>query len=85
MNYNSPSKWRRPAICLLALLVHLVGVCRSASEPAAVGEGSAEVRFDEPKYRGVCWVGGLRPVEEEDFFPLVENHVSWIVQTPFGW
>ena len=38
-----------------------------------------------PKQRGVSWVAGRRPVSEEDFKPLVDNHVDWIVQTPFGW
>jgi len=38
----------------------------------------------EPRQCGVSWVAG-RQVTEEDFKPLVENHVNWIVQTPFGW
>ena len=69
----------------LRLLVILFTACLPTSEPGTVSEESTGVLFDEPKYRGVCWVGGRTPVEEEDFLPLVENHVSWIVQTPFGW
>ncbi len=37
------------------------------------------------KHRGVSWVGGHQPVVQNDFEPLVRNHVNWIVQTPFGW
>ena len=37
------------------------------------------------KHRGVSWTGGRQVVTEEDFMPLVNNHVNWIVQTPFGW
>ncbi len=33
---------------------------------------------------GVSWVAG-RPVSERDLLPLVDGHVNWIVQTPFGW
>ncbi|MFQ5639188.1 MAG: glycoside hydrolase TIM-barrel-like domain-containing protein [bacterium] len=36
------------------------------------------------KQRGVSWVGS-GVVAEDDFLPLVENHVDWIAQTPFGW
>ena len=85
MNHTSAGAWRGRAVCRSVLLVILLPGCLPTSEPAAVGEESAELRFDEPKYRGVCWVDGRRPVEEQGFLPLVENHVDWIVQTPFAW
>ncbi|MDX1477217.1 MAG: hypothetical protein R3301_05895 [Saprospiraceae bacterium] len=34
--------------------------------------------------RGVCWVGG-DSIATHNFRPLIENHVDWISQTPFGW
>lgn len=37
------------------------------------------------KQRGVSWVGDRQPVTIDDFAALTENHVNWIVQTPFGW
>ena len=37
------------------------------------------------KHRGVSWTAGRQVVTLEDFTPLVNNHVNWIVQTPFGW
>lgn len=36
------------------------------------------------KHRGVSWVAG-REIDPNVFRPLVEGHVNWIVQTPFGW
>lgn len=36
------------------------------------------------KHRGVSWVAS-RSVAEDDFIQLVDNNVSWIAQTPFGW
>ena len=54
--------------------------------PASAGlgpekSGSAAVREKE---RGVSWVAG-RPVGPEQLVSLLDNHVNWIVQTPFGW
>lgn len=37
------------------------------------------------KQRGVSWVGSPQKVTLEDLTPLADNHVDWIVQTPFGW
>ncbi|MEM9216605.1 MAG: glycoside hydrolase TIM-barrel-like domain-containing protein [Cyanobacteria bacterium P01_F01_bin.150] len=39
----------------------------------------------EGKYRGVSWTAGNQEVTPDDFTSLVNNHVNWIVQTPFGW
>ena len=85
MNHIAAPVWRRRAVYLSALLVTLLTGCLPNNEPGPVTKESAGVLFAEPKSRGVCWVGGRTPVEEADFLPLVENHVSWIVQTPFGW
>lgn len=37
------------------------------------------------KHKGVCWVGGREVVTEKEIDALVNNHVNWISQTPFGW
>lgn len=37
------------------------------------------------KQQGVSWVGGRQRVTLDDFSTLVDNHINWIVQTPFGW
>lgn len=37
------------------------------------------------KQRGVSWVGGPQSITIEDLYPLLDNHINWIVQTPFGW
>ncbi len=34
--------------------------------------------------RGVCWVAG-DSIISRNLDPLVNNHVNWISQTPFGW
>ncbi|RMF69292.1 MAG: hypothetical protein D6743_02090 [Calditrichaeota bacterium] len=39
----------------------------------------------QPRQCGVSWVAGPEPVTRADFAPLVRHHVTWIVQTPFGW
>lgn len=40
--------------------------------------------FLPDKARGVSWVAG-NEVSSDNFLPLTQNHVNWIVQTPFGW
>lgn len=42
---------------------------------------SAQIR----KHKGVCWVGGREIVTEKEITQLVNNHINWISQTPFGW
>jgi hypothetical protein len=37
------------------------------------------------KQQGVCWVGGREVVTEKEIASLVNNHINWISQTPFGW
>jgi hypothetical protein len=39
----------------------------------------------ENKHRGVCWVGGREAVTAKEIARLVDKHVNWISQTPFGW
>jgi len=36
------------------------------------------------KHKGVCWVGGREVVTEKEVTALVNNHINWISQTPFG-
>ncbi len=52
---------------------------RSANDSRSRGRPIVDAR-----QRGVSWVAG-GPVAEDDFRPLVENHVTWIAQNPFGW
>jgi hypothetical protein len=37
------------------------------------------------KQKGVCWVAGREIVSEKEISELVNNGVTWISQTPFGW
>jgi hypothetical protein len=37
------------------------------------------------KHCGVCWVGGREVVTDKEITGLVNNHINWISQTPFGW
>jgi len=37
------------------------------------------------KHRGMSWTAGRQVVTQDDFASLVDTHVNWIVQTPFGW
>ncbi len=50
----------------------------------AAGFGVAEGPSDTERQRGVSWVAG-RKITALNIQPLVEDHVNWIVQTPFGW
>ena len=65
---------------LPALLAVAVGILCLATA-GAPHEGPPSVE----KQRGVNWVGGREPVSEAHLRPLVEYHVGWIAQTPFGW
>ncbi|QDA59005.1 glycoside hydrolase family 113 [Hymenobacter jejuensis] len=40
--------------------------------------------YADGRLRGVSWVGG-DSVTDADLEPLIRNHVTWMVQTPFGW
>lgn len=37
------------------------------------------------KQKGVCWVASREKLSQEHFNSLVDHHVTWISQTPFGW
>ena len=44
------------------------------------------VKFDVgEKHRGMSWTGEAKPITAQNFDSLVDAHVNWIVQTPFGW
>ena len=53
----------------------------AAGLPAQSGCGGGRV---EERQRGVSWVAG-HEITAEHLGALVEIHVNWIVQTPFGW
>jgi hypothetical protein len=57
----------------IALLLALTAASGGDSPPAP------------ERQRGVSWVGGREPVTAAHLQPLVDRHVNWIVQTPFGW
>ena len=40
--------------------------------------------FDSTRLRGVSWVGG-DSITAADLKPLVQAHVTWLAQMPFGW
>lgn len=72
-------------ICL-TLAIFTVGCLHSWQGPVAdIQSPPATISHPSGKQQGVSWVGGPEEVTLEDFSPLVENHVNWIVQTPFGW
>jgi hypothetical protein len=58
----------------LALFVALCLACAVAPAPVAV-----------ERQRGVSWVAGPHAVDPRQLDRLVEDHVDWISQTPFGW
>ena len=72
---------RRLASVILVLLLFGFGGSSLASDPPP-SRGAAVAL--ETQHRGVSWVAG-REIKAADLEPLVENHVNWIVQTPFGW
>jgi len=38
------------------------------------------------RHRGVSWVGSPRETTDAHYFDaLLDHHINWIVQTPFGW
>ena len=37
------------------------------------------------KHRGVCWVATPYQIDSTSILDLVDKHVNWISQTPFGW
>lgn len=58
--------------CVAVLLVVWAGSVRAADRKP-------------PQQRGVCFVGGPRPVKAETFERLAALGVNWISETPFGW
>jgi len=49
-----------------------------------LGLAAADPPVPPGRQCGVSWVAGHR-ITALDIQPLVESHVDWIVQTPFGW
>jgi hypothetical protein len=37
------------------------------------------------KQKGVCWVAGREEITQKEIDALLNCHVNWISQTPFGW
>ncbi|NKB86746.1 MAG: hypothetical protein GKS06_00800 [Acidobacteria bacterium] len=64
-----------PAAFLVA-----AAVCLAAP---VTGQDPAETVGDA-KQRGVSWVAG-RSIDGAALDPLLDHHVEWIAQTPFGW
>lgn len=67
---------------LLAIALWLAAGAAADAPRTAPAEGAAP---GAELHRGVCWVGGRRPVTAADLRRLAEQHVGWISQTPFGW
>jgi hypothetical protein len=65
-----------------ARFVAVIALLNSASAAYAVGhqDGSSP----RIRQRGVAWVAG-RSIDASAIEPLVEHHVDWVAQTPFGW
>lgn len=47
--------------------------------------GEYEYSMIGEKQKGVCWVAGHQKITEKEFKKIIDLHVSWISQTPFGW
>lgn len=47
--------------------------------------GMAPGKRSVAKQKGVSWVAGRRPVQEQDLALLAQKHADWISQTPFSW
>jgi len=65
----------------------LVFVAAAASLMALVPAGALaqdSVPGANARQLGVAWVAG-RSIDAAAISPLVEHHVEWIAQTPFGW
>ena len=79
----------KPILLFLLSILSLISCTRPAGENNNNTDSVQVVRPSGPlpdagKHRGVSWVAA-GPVDESHFQSLVENHVDWIVQTPFGW
>ena len=60
-----------------------LAVMYSSFGPALTARGWGAA-FDSTRLRGVNWVGS-DSVTADELAPLVQNHITWIAQTPFGW
>ena len=79
---------RRASAAALILLVAVAGQARGGAatdgRPQPAASPTAPLPRAEARHRGVSWVGG-QEITQKDLEPLTSRHVSWIVQTPFGW
>ncbi|MEM8603219.1 MAG: glycoside hydrolase TIM-barrel-like domain-containing protein, partial [Cyanobacteria bacterium P01_H01_bin.121] len=59
----------------------------AATTDQAGGAVAATGQASQPgaKQRGVAWTAGREPLQRSDLTSLVDSHVDWITQTPFGW
>lgn len=82
---------RRFLAVMIAAVIALYGFSCARQSPSVnsvVSPANVHLMNDSSlseKQRGVSWVAGPQVVVSEDLATLVENHINWIVQTPFGW
>ncbi|MBT5873990.1 MAG: glycoside hydrolase [Candidatus Latescibacteria bacterium] len=69
----------------LCLLVGFASWNRSSPAPVATAEDMVAPFVLDNFYRGVCWVGGRRNIQNASFDTARETGIDWISQSPFGW
>lgn len=75
---------------MVTMFVAIACVAPTLTSPSAQTTLTSDIPLVSPveltsKHRGVSWTAGREVVTLDDVLPLVNNHVNWIVQTPFGW
>ena len=73
------------ALLLILAISWFSGVYHASTTPSISPlSANVEQRIGE-KHRGMSWVGERESISAKNFDSLVNAHVNWIVQTPFGW
>lgn len=73
-----PRSWATIGAAVVVVVTALVSGLGGPPAPRAAAAAPIA------KQRGVSWVAA-GPITGADLQPLVDHHVDWIVQTPFGW
>ena len=74
----------RKFILLFSLTLLLMLGCK-AYQADSQGPASS-IQIDQAsRQRGMSWTAERQPITADNFVTLVDSHVKWIVQTPFGW
>lgn len=71
------------------LILCIAGLCITGSIFHGISSSEkhelVKMEVGEMEMRGVCWEASRQPIDSQHIQSLLDHHINWISQTPFGW